>query len=207
MGRDRRTLISMVLVPLLSMPLMFVLLSRFLTSAGKKAEEESVSISVRAAERLPGLLNALSGAGFKFVPKIDLKAAVEKKEIAAGVEPALLPDGRTEVKIYADLTRQTSQVAATKIRSALDAFKENSIRLQLIARGIPESVMTPFTVKRVNIAADAKMSASFWGSILGYAVVIFMFSSAMYPAIDMTAGEKERRTLEALLSAPAPPAR
>ena len=203
MGRDRRTLISMVLVPLLSMPLLFMVMSKFLMSAGKKAEEEAVSISVQSAERLPGLLNALAGAGFKFITKADLKAAVEKKEIAAGVEPVLLGDGTKEVRIYADLTRQTSQVAAAKIRTALDGFKENSIRLQLIARGVPDSVLQPFTVKRVNIAPDTKMAAAFWGSILGYSVVIFMFSSAMYPAIDMTAGEKERRTLEALLAAPA----
>ena len=61
------------------------------------------------------LLNALAGAGFKLVPKRDLKAAVEKKEIAAGIEPLVLPGGAIEVRIYADLSRQPSQVAAAKI--------------------------------------------------------------------------------------------
>jgi sodium transport system permease protein len=203
MARDRRTMISMVLVPLVSMPLLFLLMGKFMNSAGRKAEEASATIAVQDADRLPGLLNALSGAGFKLLPRRDLKAAIESTEIAAGVEPVVLPDGTTEVRIYADLSRQPSQVAATKIRAALDAFKENSIRLKLIQLGVPESVMNPFTVKRVNIAPDSKMGASFWGSLLGYVVVIFMFSGAMYPAIDMTAGEKERRTLEVLLSAPA----
>jgi sodium transport system permease protein len=203
MVRDRRTLISMIVVPIVSMPLMFALMSHFLTSAGKKAEEESLVVGVHQAARLPGLLNALSGAGFVVRDTPDIRGAVEGKQVAAGVEPAMPPDGVPEVRIYADLTRQTSQLAATRIRAALDTFKETSVRIRLMQRGVPDSVMTPFTVERVNVAPPAKMAASFWGTILGYTVVIFMFSGAMYPAIDMTAGEKERRTLEVLLSAPA----
>jgi sodium transport system permease protein len=201
--RDPRALISIVLVPLLAMPVIFLVLNRFLSSTGKKADEETATISVQNAGRLPGLLNALAGTRFKLAPSSDLKAAVEKKEIAAGVEPVIQPDGTTQVVIYADLTRPASQIAASKIRTALDTFKENSISLKLLELHVPESILEPFTVKRVNIAPAAKMAGSFWGSILGYAIVIFMFSGAMYPVIDMTAGEKERRTLEVLLSSPA----
>ncbi len=203
MIRDRRTLVSMIVVPIVAMPVMFFLMNQFVVSAGKKAQEEAVTVAVRAADQLPGLLNALSGAGFEVRAATDLQAAVERKQVAAGVEPVLLAGGAREVRIYADLTRQTSQIAAGKIGSVLDAFKEASIRLKLIQLGVPDAVMTPFTVKRVNVAPPAKMAGSFWGTILGYTIVIFMFSGAMYPAIDMTAGEKERRTLEVLLSASA----
>ena len=135
--------------------------------------------------------------------KADLKAAVEKKEIAAGVEPIVLPSGVKEVRIYADQTREGSGVAAGKIRTALDLFKENLAKQQLLARGVPAEVLSPFTVKRVDLAPAKKMAGMFWGSMLGYVVVLLMFSGGMYPAIDLTAGEKERRTLEVLLSAPA----
>ncbi|HVX66881.1 MAG TPA: ABC transporter permease subunit [Bryobacteraceae bacterium] len=202
MVRDRRTLISMVVVPIVSMPLMFFVMNRFINTAGRKLEEESVTVGIRQGDRLPGLMNALSGAGFAVRAVPDPKAGVEQKQVAAGVEP-VLAEGVEEVRIYADLTRPTSQLAANKIRTALDTFKETSVRVKLMQLGVPDSVMTPFTVKRVNVAPPAKMAASFWGTILGYTVVIFMFSGAMYPAIDMTAGEKERRTLEILLSAPA----
>jgi len=53
------------------------------------------------------------------------------------------------------------------------------------------------------VASDKKMSGLVFGSALGYIVILLMFTGAMYPAIDMTAGEKERRTLEAVLSSPA----
>jgi sodium transport system permease protein len=203
MARDRRTLISMVAVPLVAIPLLFLFVSKFMKSAEQRANAEAMSIAVANTERVPGLLNALAGAQFKFVPKVDLRGAVERNEIAAAVEPAVLPNGKTEVRIYADLTRQGSSVAAEKIRAALEQFKVNNARLRLRAMGVPDDVVDPFSINRVNLAPKRKMAGFFWGSMLGYVVVLLMFSGGMYPAIDVTAGEKERRTLEVLLSSPA----
>jgi len=202
--RDRRTLISMVVVPLAAIPLLFLMMSKFVSSTEMKAGDEAVTIAVRNAGRLPGLLNALAQAGFKLAPRDDLEAAIEKKEIAAGVEPVALPGaGGIEVRIFSDMTKRSSQVAAGRIRAALAAFKENSVKLKLTALGLPDSIADPFTVKSVNLAPQRKMAGMFWGGMLGYCVVLLMFTGGMYPAIDMTAGEKERRTLEVLLSSPA----
>ncbi len=202
--RDRRTLISMVVVPLAAIPLLFLAMSKFVTSTEKKAGDEALTIAVRGAGRLPGLLNALAHAGFKLASHDDLEAAIERKDIAAGVEPVELPaKGGIEVRVYSDLTKRSSQMAAGRIRTALAVFKENSIKLKLTALSLPASIAEPFTVKPVNIAPEKKMAGMFWGSMIGYFVVLLMFTGGMYPAIDMTAGEKERRTLEVVLSSPA----
>ena len=202
--RDRRTLISMVVVPLAAIPLLFLVMSKFVSSSEKIAGNEAAAIAVRNADRLPGLLNALAQAGFKLATRDDIKAAIERKEIAAGVEPVELPgQGKIEVRVYADLTRRSSEVASGRIRAALAAFRQDSIRLKLTALGLPVSIADPFAVKPVNIAPEKKMAGLFWGSMVGYFVVLLMFTGGMYPAIDMTAGEKERRTLEILLCSPA----
>ena len=202
--RDRRTLISMVAVPLLAIPLLLLVMSRFVSSTEKKAGDEALTIAVRGAGRLPGLLNALTTAGFKLASREDLEAAIGKKEIAAGVEPVVLPDtGRIEVRVYSDLTRRSSEVAAGRIRAALETFKATGIKLKLTALGLPDSIADPFAVKSVNLAPEKKMAGMFWGGMMGYCVVLLMFTGGMYPAIDMTAGEKERRTLEVVLSSPA----
>ncbi len=200
--RDRRTILSMIVVPLAAMPLMFFMVTKFIGFTEKKAGEEAVTIAVHGAGRLPGLLNALAGADFKFLDKADLKAAVERKEIAAGVEAAGTGEA-IEVLVYTDSTRPASEKAAAMITAALDTLKATTIRLKLADLRVPERVLTPFTVKKENIASGRKMSGMFWGGLLGYFVVILMFSGGMYPAIDMTAGEKERRTLEVFLSSPA----
>jgi sodium transport system permease protein len=82
-------------------------------------------------------------------------------------------------------------------------LKEARIKNQLQRAGVPEAILTPFTVEKVNTAPPQKMSGMVIGAMIGYMVVTFMLMGAMYPAIDMTAGEKERRTMEMLLSSPA----
>jgi sodium transport system permease protein len=200
--RDRRTLISMVAVPALAIPLMFTVIGAFMNRMTKKAGEEAVTVAVHGADRLPGLLNALAGARCRFVEKRDLKAAVLNKEIAAGVEPVPGPGGAIEVRIYSDRSRQASEVASRNIREALGVLKENTVKFKVRSLGLPDTVMNPFTVKSVNLSPE-KMAGMLWGSMLGYVVVLLMFSGGMYPAIDLTAGEKERRTLEVYLSSPA----
>jgi sodium transport system permease protein len=200
--RDRRTLISMVMVPLAAMPLLFLVLGKFVSSAEKRAGVEAATIAIRNGERLPGLLNALAAAQFKIAPASDVRRAIERKAIAAAVEP-VEEGGRIEVRIYADSTRQSSEIAATRIRAALDQLKETTVRLELVRRGLPGSLLEPFSVNKVNLASETKISGMFWGSILGYFVVLLMFTGGMYPAIDMTAWEKERRTLEVFLASPA----
>ncbi len=201
--RDRRTLLSMVALPLVAIPLLFVVGSKFMSIAEKKAGEEAVTVAVRNLDVVPGLFNALAGWKFQIKVKDDVKAAVEAKEVAMGVEPVLLPDGRKEIRIYVDLTRPASDIAAGKVSAALETFRKNSVKFELLRRGVPEAVMEPFAVNRINIAPKQRMAGFFLGSMMGYFVILLMFAAGMYPAIDMTAGEKERRTLEVYLSSPA----
>ena len=202
-SRDRRTLISMVAVPLLVIPLMMNLINRFTTSREKQAEGESLTVGVLSEAKVPTVLAALKAAGFQPVVKSDLRAAVQNKEVAAAVDETVGPGGETRVEIYIDRTRQASEIASDKIRTALDKLKMDTVRASLRGSGVSEKVLTPFTTQRVNVASEKKMSGMIFGSALGYVVILLMFTGAMYPAIDMTAGEKERRTLEAILSSPA----
>jgi sodium transport system permease protein len=94
-------------------------------------------------------------------------------------------------------------VAGGRIETALNQLKEARIKNELQRAGLPERILTPFTVEKVNTAPPKKMSGMFIGAFIGYMFVMFMLMGAMYPAIDMTAGEKERRTMEMLLSSPA----
>lgn len=201
--RDKRTLISMVVVPLVAIPLMFNLINKFMASREKEAQGESVTIGVLGTDKIPTVLAALQAAGFQAVVKEDLRAAVEKKEVAAAVEEVHDASGDRRINIYIDRTRQASELAGEKIRTSLDKLKLDTVRASLRGSGISEKILTPFTTTRVNVASEKKMSGLVFGSALGYVVILLMFTGAMYPAIDMTAGEKERRTLEAVLSSPA----
>jgi sodium transport system permease protein len=199
--RDRRTLISMVAVPLIVIPLLLNLSTRLLSRMQENAENEAKSMAVAVRITTPGVREALEKAQIQMVEKDDLKDAVLKKTAAAGVEE--IAGTPVEIQIYADNSNPTSSAAAARVRAALDDFKDEKVRESLKNSGIPASVLTPFVVKRTNLAGARKMSGMVWGSMLGYVLLLLMFAGGMYPVIDMTAGEKERKTMEALLSSPA----
>jgi sodium transport system permease protein len=201
--RDKRTMISMVVVPLLAIPLLFSLINGFMTSREKEAQGEALTVGVLGQEKLPAVMEALQAAGFQTIAKADPRAAVEKKEVAAAVEETEDAAGDKHLNVYIDRTRQASEIAGDKIQTALEKLKMDTVRASLRGSGLPEKILTPFTAKSVNVASEKKMSGLVFGSALGYVVILLMFTGAMYPAIDMTAGEKERRTLEAVLASPA----
>ncbi len=202
MVRDRRTLFSMILVPILVMPLLFLVMGKFVKQAMKKADRDAVRIAVKNPERLPGLLNALAAAKFQFSMRDDVRAAVSRKEIAAGVEPVETATGLT-LTVYLDDGRPESEAAGRLLQTALENFKEQAVKLKLRELRVSTEVLTPFTVKEEHVGPKQRIAGMVWGGMFGYIVVLLMFSGGMYPAIDLTAGEKERRTLEVLLSCPA----
>ncbi len=203
MTRDRRTLISMVLVPIIAIPALLGVATFFVSSSQKQAEQEALHIAVARQSAMPGLERALSAAGFKLTPSADPRGAVERKQVAAAAVEGQSDKGEPVVRLYVDASRPGSLVAANKIRAALDGLKAAAIREALAGSGVPEKVLTPFGVEQVDVAPKGKMAKSLIGGMIGYMVILLMFSGCMYPAIDMTAGEKERRTLEILLCSPA----
>lgn len=200
MVRDRRTMISMVAVPMLVIPLAISVTTRLASRLQQNAEAEVKTMGIAARVTTSAIRKALENTGLQLAEKDDLKAAIETKSVAASVEE--IAGTPPEIRIYVDSSSPTSNTGGDRIRTALNDLKEQKIREGLRKSGIAETVLTPFTITRTNIAGDRKMAGAMWGSMLGYVLLLLMFTGGMYPVIDMTAGEKERKTLEAFLAAP-----
>jgi sodium transport system permease protein len=201
MVRDRRTLISMVAVPLLIIPLMLTIGTRVVSRIQERSRADAKSMGVAVRVSTPAIREAVARAGMQLVEKIDLQESVRNKEAAAAVEE--IAGTPPEVRIYVDNSNLTSAAAGEAIRASLTELKVQQIRGALRDSGIAEAVLTPFTVNRTNVAGERKMAGMIWGTMLGSLVLLLMFTGGMYPVIDMTAGEKERKTMEALLASPA----
>jgi sodium transport system permease protein len=202
MFRDRRALISMIVVPVVAMPGIFAVIHYFTENLGKKARQESARIGI-SANVVPGVRDALKNAGFDLVSQPDVRGAVESKAVPAAIEEQRGPAGEDQIVIFVDKTREASTIAAEKIVATLERLKLDQVRSSLRGAGVSERVLNPFTIASSNVAPEKKMAGFILGSVLGYAVLLLMFTGGMYPAIDMTAGEKERHTLEPLLASPA----
>jgi sodium transport system permease protein len=208
--RDRRTVISTILVPLLLFPVLSVGFGSLAVMLVGKAKEETPKVMLRGGQDSPEVVR-----GLKKLDKIEIvpetpnwKDQIINKEIRAAVE---IPSGfQTDVaqqksdtvKIYNYEGELKSEFATDKVEKYLKDYSDTVVKDRLAAKNLPVGVLKPFEFKRENVAPPEKVSGAAFGGIIGYMVILLCMTGAMYPAMDLTAGEKERGTMETILSSP-----
>ena len=196
--RDRRTVVSMLIMPLLIMPAIQIGMVRFFEASRKEAETKTYAIAMQGAGQVAGLEQAIAASGFKLLITPDARKAIDGKQ----AEAAIVVEGAM-VKILGDYSKNEIVVVRSRIRTALDALRESKVRVTLEKAGLSAAALTPFKVENVNLVSTRRMGGKAMGVVLAIMLVVFMFSGGMHPAMDMTAGEKERRTMEVLLTSAA----
>ncbi|HEY4989171.1 MAG TPA: ABC transporter permease, partial [Opitutaceae bacterium] len=96
-----------------------------------------------------------------------------------------------------------SGLAVERLDDFFTGLRDRATARLLAAKGLPATLAKPFEVNFRNVAAPEKVGGNFLGGIVPYIVILLCLIGCMYPAIDLTAGEKERGTLETLLCSPA----
>jgi sodium transport system permease protein len=208
--RDRRTLISTVLVPLFLFPIMMVGFSALAVVMVGKAQKETPRVMILGGGDSPQLVASLQKLDtLEIVPyAANWKDQISNKEIRAAVE---IPDGfqssletgsSQTVKIYFYEGEMKSSFGADRLEKFFKDYRDRVVKDRLAAKNLPASVLSPFEVKQENVAPPEKVSGATFGGLIGYMVILLCMTGAMYPAIDLTAGEKERGTMETILSSP-----
>ena len=210
--RDRRTLISMVVVPLLIFPVMSVGMGTFVGKMVLKAEAEVPKIMIVNGANSPRIVADLKSAkDFEVVPtEPDYKQQIIDKTIRAAVEiPADFDESvdhekKVAVGIYEYENDLKSGIAVQKIEKHFDDLQITTIKKRLESRNLSPALVEPFDVKKENVAPPEKVTGAAIGGFLPYFIIILCLIGAQYPAIDLTAGEKERGTIETILTSPVP---
>ena len=208
--RDRRTLISTVLVPLLAFPVLMVGMTSLMAVMMSKAEKEIPQVMIIHAENSPELAAALQASkDLEIVPYADdWKDEISNKQIRAAID---IPSGfDASLNSKSPLTVQIdyyqgevkSEYGANHVDDALKAYRDSFVKKTLEAKNLPDSLISPFKLEKNNVAPPEKVSGAALGGLLGYMVILLSMTGAIYPAIDLTAGEKERGTMETILSSP-----
>ena len=209
--RDRRTLLSMIIVPTLVMPALAFVVGRIATQVVASARDEKSAIMVIGAQDAPGLVAALAQSSrFRAMPPRDdyQRQIIDKKlravvRIPSGFERDLARNSASPVVILHYEGEIKSGFAAAELERFLREYRDRHVAATLAARDLPATLVRPFEVKRENVAPPEKVGGNLFGGIVPYLIIILCFAGAMYPAIDLAAGEKERGTMETLLCSPA----
>lgn len=206
--RDKRTLINGLLTGPLIGPLIFVMIMNVMISRQLTQAESPLELPVIGASNAPNLVAELHQQGFDPQPPVaDPIAAVRDRDVAAVLSiPADFGKSwdkgdPAQVEIYYDSSRRDTEQAVQRLKGMLDKYSRLNGALRLVARGLSPALTSPVVVdERDQSTPQSRAGALF--SILPYFFVLTVFMGGMYLAIDLTAGERERHSLEPLFVNP-----
>jgi sodium transport system permease protein len=207
--RDRRAIISNLLVPLFLLPLMMLGLPLALGGLFNREQAAVTPVAVQGLAQLPGdLVGLLEAANLRLQESRDPQAAVSAGSADLGliVPPdmgaRLAAYERVELRLYSKHANLRAQVAASKVAGAVEAYRRGLVSLRLRAAGLDPSLLEPLAVEAIDASSNAERSSGQLSWLIPFFIAIWTLVGGQMTAIDATAGEKERGTLESLLVAP-----
>ena len=210
--RDRRTLFFMIAMPVIVMPLIFIGSLKFQEYQNKKSEEKILNIAiVNESGDIQIRDYILNQKGVNLIENIDadsLEKGIKSDSLQGGlyIGKNFLNNISTNqmgaVEIYYKSSDLMSK-AKKRINNALDQYKNEVVAERLLRFDIDKNLLEPLQIIDKDMSTKKETIGKALGGLVPYMLVIFIFLGAMYPAIDLGAGEKERGSLETLLSSPA----
>ncbi len=210
MLRDRRTLLSMIVIPTLLMPAIFAIIAFVSIKVMREARATAPTVMILGGEDSPKTRAALTAnEKIKIVPAAEgwrqqisdkrIRAAVK---IPEGFDAALERGEAATVTIFHYQGEMRSRFGLDEARSFFNKYHETTVVARLAERGLPPTFVRPFEIKSENVAPPEKVGGNAIGGLIPYMFLLLSFTGAMYPAMDLTAGEKERGTMETILCSP-----
>jgi sodium transport system permease protein len=237
--RDRRTLIAMIVVPIVLYPLLMVgsiqavsfqsetlhqervilgvISEKHGYSLNRLIELDAAALAARQRKQKPTMGEPetkdaepepvpLTGAEIRiYASEEAISQAIHRRRIQAGVvfgEDEVVSDWnrQNQIRLHVDQEEVRSAAAGRRIREMLDRITAQTRRNRLIEVGLPPTFVDPFSLRVINLASPP----SILGQVLPLVLVLMTITGAIYPAIDLTAGERERGTLESVMVCPVP---
>lgn len=209
--RDRRS-VSNALFTVLINPLLYIVLFGFLFRTFSEQAEQALALHVIGRENAPNLIQFLDQNNVDIIDApADAEAAVRRGDLAVVL---IIPDDYGEkfaagepaqVQLLVDETSQSSSVPFSRAQSLIGQYSSQIGNLRLLARGISPAVTVAVPVETINVAPrETDGGASVVLNLLPVVMMTAAFYGGFYLAVDTTAGERERKSLEPLLLNPVP---
>jgi sodium transport system permease protein len=205
--RDRRSVWTALLYSLMG-PLLLIPVLGFTSKSFDHGSANLAKVAVSGAERAPGLVEYLRQRNIE-VEAAPPDPAQAVKDLVCDlvlVIPPEYPDdfraGRPAVvRIVTDHSRSTAAGEINRVSDALDTYSQTVGALRLVARGVSPKVVTAIAIELDDVATPESEGAMIL-SVVPIFLLMSIFVGGMYIAVDVTAGERERGSLEPLMSTP-----
>lgn len=209
MFRDRRTVvISLIIGTLLGPVLMFGMI-KMIANRVSTQMEKPLTLPVVGAEHAPNLVSWLQGQNIIIKPapeNIDAAIADQSEDVVMRISPEYGTQWRksmpAKVELIHDSTRQDASIPVDRIENLLENYGRTVGTLRLLARGVSPTAIQAVQIAHRDLATPQSRAGQFL-FFLPYLLIFTAFIGGAYLIIDVTAGERERQSLEPLLATPA----
>jgi sodium transport system permease protein len=209
--RDRRAIVSSLLIPLLVLPLIMLGLPFALGSFFEQETANVSEIAVAGLENLPpelvDLLKKESIAITETKNPQSSKQLIQEGRYAVVLNvPATFADdleqNTASIELYSKAGNVRAELIAGKVENAVAMFRTGLVAERLRQAGLDESVLEPVILETIDASSEAEKSSGVLAWLIPFFIAVWALAGGQVAAIDATAGEKERGTLEALLVSP-----
>jgi sodium transport system permease protein len=208
--RDRKAVFNSLLLAPSLFPVLLIGMTWLGTSAQTERAERVLEVPVVGAEQAPNLIRYLEQQGMVVKPAPDDPEALVRSQ----KEPVIIRIPETfgeqwqagrpaEIEVIIDPSRPESDIPTSRVKGLLRGYSREIGILRLQMRGVSPSVMSPLVIRNVDLSTPQSRGMLIM-LFLPYILMVTAFMGGMHLAIDTTAGEKERRSLEPLMINPVP---
>ncbi len=211
MLRDRRTVLTMIVMPLFLIPLIISLTSSFTSRQNKKESTKILRVALQTNDNGADLAEQLRLRKdieiTEDVPSSDISDLVKADSfdvgfvIEEGFDDAIANGQTGGVRLF--YRESGSRTFVRRLQTTTNSYEDAILQQRLDSLGTNLAMIDPVKVERENVYSQRESIGKLAGAFLPYLFVLFCFMGAMYPAIDLFTGEKERSTIETLLVVPA----
>jgi sodium transport system permease protein len=207
--RDKRTVYLVILLPFFLYPVMFAVIGLLSSSQMEKINQESVKVLVNEDVKASPLYAILQqDSTLKMEESAFDPNDLDTTRNTIGLEVKDLQKDSNDqaqafnVNIYYNSTKDITKSRADRINRQIDALNQQLVNQRLAERNLESDFLTPIKVNQVDLAPPAAQMGKLIGRFLPMLLIFFIFTGMIYIAIDITAGEKERQTLQTLFVSP-----
>lgn len=200
--RDRKTLFWMVLSPLILYPFMFLVIGFFVKNQKEKIDNTTVTVLLSEELKNTPVFDSLQqheNYQISYTNAADFQA----DSLARGIAIVLNKKGENqEATLFYDETDDFSKAASKKAVTYLETYNKALLEKRMASFDLKKSFLEPVQIIEKDIAPEEQSIGAEIGKYLPAALLFFLFLGVVYIAMDSTAGEKERKTLQTLMTSP-----
>ncbi len=215
--RDRRTILSMIVIPILIMPVLSGGIAWFTKHQITKLESQKALVQVIGADRFPNLIDELkkteniqvidtpidTAQALKLLRDESVRVVVNIPKSWSAELASAHQLSNDSIQLFYLGAKEESSIASDRVREAIKRVRDQYTEELITQSGLSKTILKPFIIYSINSSTPTEVGGKIVGMFLPYMLILLSLTGAMYPAIDLTAGEKERGTLETLLLSPA----